>query len=297
MTPAPTSTLETTENPNAKSSSKGYQIDENSFHKLAIGGSLPNQYPKFTDKLKERRFILEHTAATFRIFARNGFNEGVAGHCSIRDPIDPNTFWINPLGLHFALIRAEDLVHVDEDGNILPDGNQEPINAAGFAIHSSLHKARPDVNAACHTHSLYGRAYSAFGKPLEMINQDSCTFFNNQAVYNSFGGVAIEKDEGKAIAEAAGNARAVILQNHGLLTMGKTIDEAAYLFMLMEKTCHAQLLADAAESKDKPKQYIADSEAEYTARITSNPDILYTIFQSDYKLEERLSNGDFKFAD
>ena len=80
------------------------------------------------------------------------------------------------MGLHFALIRAEDLVHVDEDGNILPDGNQDPINAAGFAIHSSLHKARPDVNAACHTHSLYGRAYSAFGKPLEMINQDSCTF-------------------------------------------------------------------------------------------------------------------------
>ena len=73
--------------------------------------------------------------------------------------------------------------------------------------------------------------------------------------------MGIDKDVGKAIAESAGDARALILHNHGLLTMGKTIDEAAYLFMLMEKTCHAQLLADAAESKDKPKQYIADSEA------------------------------------
>lgn len=282
-----------------KTSSKGYKFGERGSHHIVLGGdgTHPYSYPKFTTKQEERKFILEHTACTFRVFASRGYSEGEAGHCSVRDPIDKDTFWINPLGLHFALIRAEDLVHVDESGNILPDGNHAPINAAGFAIHSSLHKARPDVNAACHTHSIYGRAYSSFGKPLEMINQDACIFYNNQAVYKNFGGVALEKDEGKAIAEAAGDARAVILQNHGLLTMGKTIDEAAYLFTLMENTCHAQLLADAAESKDKPIQIIPDDEAEYSAYVTNDPDTLYASFQPEYMLQERLTKGDFKFQD
>ncbi|RCK63361.1 Meiotically up-regulated gene 14 protein [Candida viswanathii] len=285
----------------SKTSSKGYEFGERGSHHIVLGGDGTHPYrrPTFTDPHLERKFILEHTAATFRIFARRGFSEGEAGHCSVRDPVQCDTFWINPLGVHFALIRAADLVHVDEKGNILPDGNQAPINAAGFAIHSSLHRARSDVNAACHTHSIHGRAYSAFGKPLEMINQDACVFYgDNQAVYLSFGGVALEKDEGRAIADATGGvARAVILQNHGLLTLGETIDEAAYLFTLMENTCRVQLLADAAESKEKPKLVIPDEEAEYSAFVTNDPDTLYSSFQPDYVLEERLSKGDFKFEE
>ena len=129
------------------------------------------------------------------------------------------------------------MVHVDHEGNILPDGAQVAINAAGFSIHSALHHSRPDVHAACHTHSVYGKAWSAMGKPLAMINQDVCTFYKSHAVYEDFGGVALEAEEGIHISKALGDGKGVILQNHGLLTVGNTVDEAAYLFTLLEKSC------------------------------------------------------------
>lgn len=273
--------------------SRGYTMVNKGSHNIALGGKHPFEMPTFSDKLEERKYVLNHAAAAFRVFARKGYSEGEAGHISIRDPVFPETFWINPLGIHFALIRACDMVHVDESGNILPDGNQSAINAAGFAIHSALHKARPEVNAACHAHSVHGKAYSCFGKPLEMINQDACIFYRNHTVYADFGGVALESDEGKAIAKASGDAMAVILQNHGLLTLGKTIDEAAYLFTLLERTCQVQLLADAAENSDRPKIVIPDEEAAYSAFVTNDPDTMYASFQPDYNLEVKLSNGNF----
>ncbi|KAI3404486.2 hypothetical protein KGF56_002678 [Candida oxycetoniae] len=288
---APTSTQ-----PDLTATSRGYQFGERGSHNISLGGPHPYRRVTFENPLDARKHMLEHGAAVFRVFARKGYDEGEAGHCSLRDPIDPDTFWINPLGVHFGLIRAEDLVHVTEEGEILPDGNQAPINAAGFAIHSSLHKARPDVNAACHCHSIYGKAYSAFGKELEIINQDSCMFFKNQAVYTDFGGVALEKDEGSAIAKAAGSANAIILQNHGLLTLGETIDGAAYLFTLMEKSCQVQLSVDAAVSKGNPRILIPEEEASYSAFVTNDPDTLYAAFQADYNYQLKLSNGDFLFA-
>lgn len=220
-----------------------------------------------------------------------GYSEGEAGHVSLRDPVDPETFWINPLGVHFGMIMPLDMVHVDEDGNVLPDGNIAPINAAGFAIHLSLHRARPDINAACHTHSIYGKAYSTFGKPLEMLNQDVCMFYDTQAVYKNFGGVALEGDEGKEIAEAAAGARAVILQNHGLLTMGKTVDEAAYLFTLMEKLCQVQLSADAVTGKEK--EFISDDVAAYSAFVTNDPDTLYASFQPEFEYQKKLDKNEW----
>lgn len=272
---------------------RGYTMGNQGSHNIALGGKHPFKPPTFNDKLEERKFILNHAAAAFRIFARKGYSEGEAGHISVRDPVLPDTFWINPLGVHFALIRACDLVHVDETGQILPDGNQSSINAAGFAIHSALHKARPEVNAACHAHSVYGKAYSCFGKPLEIINQDACIFYKNHAVYNDFGGVALESNEGTEIAKASGNTNAVILQNHGLLTLGKTIDEAAYLFTLLEKSCQVQLLTDAAENSNKPKIIIPDEEASYSAFVTNDSDTMFASFQPDYMLEVKLCNGDF----
>lgn len=273
---------------------KGYTIKKAGAHNMAKGGANPHVPPKFEDKLKQRKWMLEHAAAAFRVFARFGYSEGEAGHISLRDPVDPNTFFINPLGTHFAMITPSDMVHVDRKGNILPDGNQAPINAAGFAIHLSLHEARPDINAACHAHSIHGKAFSTFGVPLEMLNQDACVFYNTQAVFKNFGGVAIESDEGKEIAKAAGGARAVILQNHGLLTMGKTVDEAAYLFTLMEKSCQVQLLADAASASSKrTKVLISDDVASYSADVTNHPDVMYSSFQSEYNYQRKLDKDEF----
>ncbi|ABN66787.2 aldolase [Scheffersomyces stipitis CBS 6054] len=271
---------------------KGYKVSERGSHNIAKGAAHPYQLPKFTDKVAERKWALQHMAGAFRVFARKGYTEGTAGHISIRDPIDPDTFWINPLAKHFGLLKASDMVHVDEEGNILPDGAQTAINAAGFAIHSALHIARPDVNAACHTHSVYGKAWSAFGKPLDMLNQDVCTFYKTHSVYEDFGGVALEAEEGRQIAKAIGNGKAAILQSHGLLTVGQTVDEAAYLFTLMERSCEVQLLAKAALRPGEELKIIPDAEAAYTEHQAGDSETLYTEFQPDYEMEVYL-NDDF----
>lgn len=174
-------------------------------------------------------------------------------------------------------MKASDMVHINEDGQVI-GGNKVAVNAAGFQIHSAIHKARPDLNAACHCHSVAGKAWSAFGRPLDIINQDSCTFWGIQAVYESFGGVVLEDEESEKIAAAMGDkARVIMLQNHGLLTAGSTVDEAAYLFTLMERTCQVQLMV---ESAGLPKKYIGDPEAEFTARVNADPVRLHNRYKS-----------------
>lgn len=108
----------------------------------------------------------------------------MSGHISVRDPENPHTFWTNPLSKHFGMLKASDMILVDYDGKAIGGNMNLPANAAGFLIHSAVHKARPDVTAACHTHSPYGKAWSAFAKPLEMLNQDVTYFYGDaQAVY------------------------------------------------------------------------------------------------------------------
>ncbi|KAM5346923.1 hypothetical protein ACJ41O_009928 [Fusarium nematophilum] len=252
--------------------------------------------PSFPSFHQHRTHILEHMAAAFRVFARNGFAEGMAGHISVRDPENTHTFWTNPLGVHFSLLKASDMVLVDYDGKAVGGNRSRPSNAAGFLIHSALHKARPDVNAACHAHTTYGKAWSAFGRPLDMISQDTCIFYGKaQAVYDDFGGVVFDEEEGKRLAEALGpEGKVMTLTNHGLLTVGQTVDEAAYLFLLMEKSCHVQLLAEAAAANGLKKRIVDDDVAAYTFRMTSSPDSLYCEFQPDFEVEDARSNGDFR---
>lgn len=147
---------------------------------------------------------------------------------------------------------------MNEDGVVVK--GDEPINAAAFAIHAEIHKARPDVHAACHAHSVYGKAWSVFGKPLDMMTQDSLRFYKSHAVYDNFGGVVLDREEGKRIAQCLGNGKAAILQNHGLLTVGQSVDEAAFWFISLDKTCHAQLLADAASAGNGYKKNLIGGE-------------------------------------
>lgn len=172
------------------------------------------------------------------------------------------------MGVHFGLLKASDMVHIDGNGTVI-GGNRHAVNAAGFMIHSAVHRARPDAHAACHAHSKYGKAWSTYGRPLEMINQDALMFWNNHSVYSSFGGVALAHEEGNRIAAALGDRnRAVILQNHGLLTTGSTVDEAAFLFGLLERSCEIQLMV---ETIGLPKQLISDEEAAYSFKYIGNP--------------------------
>lgn len=205
--------------------------------------ALPSP-PSFDSVEDERRHRKERLAAAFRLFGKFGFEEGVAGHITARDPEFPDRFWVNPFAVPFSHIRVSDLVCVDADGEVVE--GTKPVNRAAFAIHSQVHAARPDVTAAAHSHSVHGKAFSSLGRLLDPITQDVCAFYEDHGLFDDYTGVVIDTEEGKRIAAALGEHKAVILRNHGLLTVGHSVDEAAFWFITMERSCQAQLLADAA---------------------------------------------------
>jgi ribulose-5-phosphate 4-epimerase/fuculose-1-phosphate aldolase len=214
--------------------------------------------PTFESLETERLHQQQRLAAAFRLFARYGFDEGVAGHITVRDPEFPDCFWVNPFGVYFGQIRVSDLLLVNHEGEVVK--GDRPVNAAAFAIHSRIHQARPDVNAAAHAHSLYGKAWSTLGRLLDPLTQDACAFYEDHGLFDDYTGVVLETGEGDRIATTLGEKKAVILRNHGLLTVGHSVDEAAWWFVAMDRCCHAQLIAEAA---GKPLLIAPD-----TARLT-----------------------------
>jgi len=229
--------------------------------------------PVFAALAEERRHRKERLAASFRLFSRYGFDEGGAGHITARDPERLDHFWVNPFGMHFGQIRVSDLILVNDQGEVVddyPEANQQSrreVNLAAFAIHSRIHKARPDVVAAAHAHSLYGKAWSSLGRPLDPLTQDACAFYEDHAVFDDYTGIVEETSEGDRIARALGNKKAAILRNHGLLTVGRCVDEAVWWFITMDRSCHAQLLAEAAGQPHK----IPHETAKHTYALLGSP--------------------------
>jgi ribulose-5-phosphate 4-epimerase/fuculose-1-phosphate aldolase len=196
----------------------------------------------------ERLSRKQRLAAAYRIFARFKFDMGGAGHITVRDPEHSDCFWVNPSGVHFGQIRVSDLMLVNHEGEIVqePARARPVLNAAAFAIHSRLHKARPDVDAAAHSHSLYGKAFSALGRLLDPITQDAAGFYQDHALLPRFTGVVFDLEEGDAIGRTLGDKHAIILQNHGLLTVGGTVESCVWRYLAMENACQTQLAAMAA---------------------------------------------------
>jgi ribulose-5-phosphate 4-epimerase/fuculose-1-phosphate aldolase len=199
--------------------------------------------PKAASPVEERRRRKETLARGLRIFAALGFAEGVAGHITARDPEFPDTFWVNPFGMGFGHIRTSDLIRVDAEGEVVEGSG--PVNVAAFAIHAHIHAARPDVTAAARAHSIYGKAWSAVGRLLDPITQDACAFFEDHVFYDDTKVLITEASEGALLALALGDKKAAILRNHGLITVGQTVDEAVWWFVSMERCCQAQFLAES----------------------------------------------------
>ncbi len=193
---------------------------------------------------EERLYRKQRLAASFRLFGRYGFDEGIAGHITARDPEHLDHFWVNPFGMNFSQISVSDLIKVNDKGEVVE--GDALVNGAAFAIHSQIHAARPDVIAAAHAHSVHGKAWSSLRRLLDPLTQDACAFYDDHALFDDYTGVVLDLEEGKRIAHALGEKKAAILSNHGLLTVGHSIEEAVWWFITMERTCQAQLLAEAA---------------------------------------------------
>lgn len=231
----------------------------------------------------ERLYRKQRLAAAFRLFGRFGYDHGGAGHITVRDPEFPDSFWLNPAGVYFGHIRVSDLMRVNHRGEIVEHGEVKRLNRAAFAIHATLHAARPDVIAAAHSHSLYGKAWSALGRLIDPLTQDSCAFYEDHAIFEHFSGVVLDTSEGEKIAQVLGPKKAVILQNHGILTVGPSLEAAVWRYFALENACQAQLLAEAAG----PTKPVPHDVAKHTAAQTGSDSGGFYAFQPYFDLISR----------
>jgi len=202
---------------------------------------LPQTFETVEEERAHRKAKL---AAAFRMFSKAGLDEGVAGHVTVRDPEFPDSYWVNPFGMHFSMIKSSDLVRVDHEGNVVE--GERAVNGAAVAIHCAVHAARPDVVAAAHAHGPYGKTLSSLDMTIEPLTQDACAFYDDIGTYADYRGVVLSSEEGQRIGRALGDKKAVILRNHGMLTVGETVDSAAWWFLTLERTSQAQLMAYSA---------------------------------------------------
>ncbi|MER7725405.1 class II aldolase/adducin family protein [Streptomyces sp. NPDC096323] len=186
----------------------------------------------------------ERLAGALRLFGAYGYEDGVSGHITARDPEFGDCYWVNPFGAPFEGLRPEELILVNGEGQVVEGGQH--VNQAAFAVHAQVHRSRPDVVAVAHTHSVHGRALAALGELVEPITQESCAFYEDHALYDAYTGVVVDEDEGRRIAAALGSRKAIVLRNHGLLTVGDSVDAAAWWFLTLERSCQVQLAARAA---------------------------------------------------
>jgi ribulose-5-phosphate 4-epimerase/fuculose-1-phosphate aldolase len=182
-------------------------------------------------------------AACYRLVALYGWTDLVFTHISARIPGPDHHFLINPYGLLFEEITASSLVLVDQEGNKVRD-TPFPVNRAGFVIHSAIHAAREDVQCVIHTHTRAGVAVSAQKCGVLPISQQS-SFLMCSLAYHDYEGVALRDDEKPRLQADLGHATYLMLRNHGLLTVGRSIADAFLAMYLFESTCQIQISAQA----------------------------------------------------
>ncbi len=242
-------------------------------------GLIFPEVPQFANFAEEREYRKKHLVAAVRSFALHGFDYGFAGHLTVRDPEHTDLYWTNPMCVHFSQVTLSSLVLADHEGTVVE--GKYAINRAGFVLHSAVHAAHPDIVAMCHAHTTYGTAWCATGKPLDMISQDAACFYEDHVVIGaSAGAVAVERESGTSVADAFGNNRAALHQNHGLITASRhSIDDAAFWFIALERCCQQQLLVEASGVKP---QIVPEKSARYSRKHVGNEFIGWLHFQTIY---------------
>jgi ribulose-5-phosphate 4-epimerase/fuculose-1-phosphate aldolase len=184
-------------------------------------------------------------AAAYRIADHLGWSELIYTHISMRVPGEQHHFLINPYGLRFDEVCASNLVKIDVDGNPV-HATGHTANKAGFIIHSAIHTARPDAQCVWHMHTLAGMAVSAQDEGLQPAHMYSHNFWQRLS-YHDFEGPSMRLEEQGRLKKSLGTNDALILRNHGLLTVGRTIPEAFIRFWRLNRACEIQLAAQSSK--------------------------------------------------
>ncbi|MFE9633851.1 class II aldolase/adducin family protein [Streptomyces sp. NPDC006463] len=196
--------------------------------------------PEHTDPAEERAYRKERLAGALRLFARLGYEDGVAGHVTARDPEFEDCYWVNPFGRALAGLGPDDLLLVDGGGRVLQ--GERRVNQLALAVHAAVHRARPEAVAVVRTPAPYGRALACLGELLAPVTHEACAFYEDHALLDEWAG----PEDGARISRALGPYKALILRNQGLLTVGDSVDAAAWWFIAAERAAQVQLIARAA---------------------------------------------------
>ena len=183
-------------------------------------------------------------AACYKLCALYGWDDGIYTHISAAVPGEPGHYLINPFAMRFNEVKASNLVKVDSDGNIVGQSNYT-VNQSGFRLHAAVHKARPNAACVMHLHNLAGIAVGMQETGLQPLSPYALRFYGELA-YHDYEGIAMTEDEQERLVQDLGPRYAMLLRNHGSLTVGRTIPEAFVLMETLDRACEVQLRAQAA---------------------------------------------------
>lgn len=197
---------------------------------------------------EERRHRQRTCALGYRVFGAMRWGQLGDGHISARDPEHTDSFWVLGWGVPFHRATVGDLVLVGPDGTVTDAEGRTSggVNTAGYNIHAPVLAARPEAVSAAHTHTAFGTPWSANVKPFRAISQEACSLVGDQAMFDDEEVEVLTVDGGKRIAAALGPHKLVILRNHGLLTVGKTVEEAVAWFVIAERVAEVHVKAPDA---------------------------------------------------
>ncbi|MEO0439975.1 MAG: class II aldolase/adducin family protein [Pseudomonadota bacterium] len=181
----------------------------------------------------------QRLAACYRIFAYLGWDEMIFNHITLKVPGEDDAFLINPYGLHFSEVTASTLVKIDIEGNTL-DGSSYPVNKAGFTQHSLFHRELPEVHAIIHTHTTATMAVGSVEGGLQPVNFYAAAVVPRLA-YHKFEGVTVHADEGPRFLASLGKKRMMMLENHGPVVMGRTLEQAFLDHWVLQRACEIQM--------------------------------------------------------
>ena len=216
---------------------------------------------EFTAPDRSEAELRVQLAAAYRLVDHFGWNESIYGHLTVRVPGPERHFLINPYGLRYDEVTASNLVKIDLHGAII-GASDWPVNVAGFAIHGAVHRGAPDAHCVMHTHSPAGMAVAALAGGLLPISMNA-TLFHGALGYHDYEGAMVSDEEQQRLVCNLGDNRALILRNHGLLAVGRTIPEAFLYLYRLESACRTQTEALAMNS---PLLEVPSAVAENSAR-------------------------------
>ena len=230
---------------------------------------LPTRPEPCFEEIKDLRAHRKQTLAdAYRLFGAFGWGSLGDGHITARDPEHPGAMWLLRYGVPFHRASASDLVLVGPDGRIME--GRGPVNMTAYYIHAPVHEARPEVVSAAHTHTPYATPWAANVEPFRMICQEAAAFFEDHEIFDGEEIQVMDFDTGKHIAAALGEAKAVLLRNHGPLTVGRSVEEAVGWFLLLERVAEVHVKAVRAQPvSDEAARTAAAEIGHITSALTA----------------------------